>query len=122
MNRKLSVIIAIAASLLIYLVIGVPWLISLVETNGILVAFPVFLLFYSIFAYLIGAVVKQGPRAFALFLFAFLLGDIIMPPILVSMSGAIPPLASQQLASDVFFFTLYTNFGAPVVLAYWLTY
>jgi hypothetical protein len=121
-SRKISVLIALGLFLLFYLTVGVPWLVGLVESRGILVAFPIFLGVYAVVAYLLGAVVGHGPRALVLFVLIFLLGDIWAPPLLVGTNGEIPPLPAQQLASDVFFFTLFTSQGVPVQVAWWLTY
>jgi len=123
MQRKLTVIIALAIGLVVYLTLGIPWFTGLVETNGILVAFPIFLSIYAIFAYIVGAMAAgRGAQVFVIFICAFLLGDILLPPLLVARNGQIPELPSQQLASDVFFFEAFTAMGFGVVAAYWMTY
>jgi tryptophan-rich sensory protein len=121
-NRKIAVIAALGVFLLLYLTVGVPWLVGLVEARGILTAFPIFLGVYAVVAYMLGAVVGHGPRALVLFVLIFLLGDIWAPPLLVGQNGEVPSLPAQQLASDVFFFTLFTSQGVSVQAAWWLTY
>ncbi|KUO40648.1 MAG: hypothetical protein APZ16_04525 [Candidatus Hadarchaeum yellowstonense] len=120
--KKLYTIVAVAVFLFLYIQVGIPFLSRLVQSNGVLVAFPIFLLMYGVFAYLAGAVAGQGPKAFVLFLLGFIAGDIWVPPILVGMNGQIPALPEQQLASDVFFFQLFRSWNFGVVEAWWLTY
>jgi len=120
--KKLYLFVGLAIFFVIYLTAGIPFLINLVETRGVLVAFPVYLGIYAIFAYVVGGIAGKGPMALVLFVFGFLLADIWAPPIQVGMDGAIPPLASQQLASDVFFFTAFASMGLGITLSWWLTY
>ena len=123
MNRKLSVIIAIAVFLVVYLSIGVPWVVGLARTHGTNTAFLVFLAFYCIFAYLAGAVVGRGPKALAMFITTFMIADIWLFPMMIPYSG--PPSGltpEQQISSDMFFYSIYTGAGFPHVLAWWATY
>lgn len=120
--RKLYLFAGLAIFFVVYLTVGVPVLVSLVETHGILVAFPICLLVYAILAYVLGAFVNKGPIAVVLFLFGFLLADIIAPPILVGTNGELPALASQQLSSDVFFYSAFVALGLSVTAAWWACY
>jgi hypothetical protein len=120
--RKLYWFAGLGVFFVVYLLIGIPALDSITQNNGVLVSFPIFLGIYAIFAYLLGAMVGHGPIAVVLFIFGYLLADIAAPPLLVSIAGAIPTLASAQLASDVFFFTIFTSIGIGVTASWWLTY
>jgi len=122
MMNRLQLFTGLGVGFVLYLVIGVPALIRLTETNGVLVAFPIFLAIYAVFAYFVGAVAGHGPLAIVLFVFGYLFVDVIAPPLLVSQAGQVPTLASAQLASDVFFFTLFTSVGIGVTVAWWATY
>jgi len=120
--KKLYLFAGLGIFFIVYLTVGVPALINLTETNGVLVAFPIFLGVYAILAYFLGATVGHGPLALVLFMFGFLLADIAAPPLLVSSSGTIPTMASAQLSSDVFFFTLFICAGMSIATAWWSTY
>ena len=120
--KKLWILLVIGCLLFIYIQAGVPLLEEMVRTQGVLVAFPVFILIYALFAFFFGGFVGRSGKALVVFVAGFIGGDVIVPPILVSAAGDIPVLANQQLASDVFFFSIFRSWGISNLIAYYLTY
>lgn len=120
--KKLYLLAGLGVFLLLYISFGVPFLTGMVETQGVLVAFPIFILIYAVIAYVAGGMIKKSGKALVVFIAGFLAADTIMPPLLVSASGEIPALASSQLASDVFFFSLFRSWGIATSISYYLTY
>ena len=122
---KLHIIIIIFAAILGYLFIGIPALNALTTSSGILVSYPIFLLSIIVFSMIIGKLVptgKLGAKVFVIFLAGYLLLDILTPPLLVPF-GSTPNLApSQQMAGDMFFYTLFTSFALPHLISWILTY
>jgi len=122
MNRY-YIIGLLALFLIVYLKVGVPYLSNLAVTNGVVIAYSLFLIFYAVFAYLAGAIVGKGPKALVLFLLVFLIGDLWVLPIMLPMNH--PPVGltpEQSLSSDVFLYQVYSSFGLSYAAIWWLIY
>lgn len=120
---KIPIIISIAIGLLIYLFVGIPFLSSLVEVNGILLIYPMYIALYAVFAYLAGSMVGHGGRVLVLFIIGFLILEILHFPIIVPMEN--PPVhitPSEMLAGDYFFYEVYTTLGLSHFIAWFATY
>jgi hypothetical protein len=121
--RRLYLIAGIGVFLFLYLKFGVPWITDLATTSGVKTAFLIFLAFYCAFAYMAGAIVGHGPKAFAIFITAFLVADIWLFPMMIPYDH--PPTGltpEQQISSDVFFYQVYSDMGVGHTTAWWLTY
>ena len=120
---NLYVIIGLIAGLLAYLFIGVPLLQSAVATYGILTGYPLEVLAVLALIYAFAGYLLKSRRLFVIFMLAFLVQDIVMPPIMIPMAGATTLSAGQSVAGDVFLYTAMTRiFYLPHLVGWLLTY
>lgn len=114
------IIIGIAAILAAYLLVGVPILTSIVEKQGILAGYPLEILAVLLLAYMFAGYLIRNRRLFVLFMLVFLLQDIVTPPFMIPIEGVTKLAPGQQIAGDVFIYTVATQIFALPHLAAWL--
>jgi hypothetical protein len=121
-KTKAGQITALAVGLLFYIAYIVPFLENLVQTQGILIAYPLFLFSVSAFSVMIGKVSfsrKVPFIAIIIFMLLISISDLLYPP------WAIPrnqPPAEQMLKIDLFMYKIYSSLGMPHRMIYWTTY
>jgi hypothetical protein len=121
-SPQLGLIIGLFFAILAYLYIGLPLLEQLTATNGILTSYPVFVALTMVLLYAGAVGVFRSRRAFVIFLIVFVVQDILEPPMMIPMSGAVPLTAGQQMAGDVYFYFLFSGFGLPHGASWMLAY
>jgi hypothetical protein len=119
---KPYIIAGIIAAVAAYVFIGIPLLTQIVSSQGVMVGYPLEIVAVLVLAYLFAGYLLKSRKLFVLFMIVFLVQDIITPPIMIPLSGATQLDAGQQVAGDVFLYTLFTSQGLNHITSWLLTY
>lgn len=120
---KIYMLAVLAIILGLYVFIGIPVLTQIVSTQGILIGYPLEIIAVLILIYLFAAELLKSRKLFVIFMLAFLFQDIVTPPIMIPFAGPTALAPAQQVAGDVFLYTIFTQqMLLPHMAAWLLTY
>jgi hypothetical protein len=109
-------------ALALYIFIGLPALTRISETQGVLAAYPIYILAVIAFAYVFAVQIVRNRRLFVSFILLFIAADIIMPPQMIPWEGSPNLTSAQTLAGDYYFYSLYMQAGLSHQISWLLTY
>lgn len=123
MKIEWKAVIAFSIAVTLFVTLGYLLLNNLVIKYGVLIAYPVFLVMFLAGSYMLGSTIRHGLKSALVLFFIFITSDIIIPPMMIPLFNPTTLAPVQSLASDVFFYTLFTAKLHLVHYAAWaLTY
>lgn len=124
-RREAFLVAQVIVVLVLWLTIGIRFFNWLNKETGPVVSYGLFLLGWGVLFGFTGASLGNGGRGLtwmALSIAVFIIGDTVVPPILIPYDGATRLTGEQALASDVFFYSIFTAIGLPHQVSWVLTY
>ena len=125
MPKKLDMqrLAGFAVGLLIWFFAIIPYFANLSVTHGIILSFSLFLALSYLYFRVVFKTTRMPTKHLALFVWSYIVIDIIQPPKLITMASDTALLTPEQaFASEVYFYNIFTSLGLPHASAWYLTY